>query len=557
MKVALLSAIVFGAISAAASSSQALADDHYIRQSAHAYHRSHSSDKEKSGTKSKFTPSERHSGPLVKRLEEGTFEIGKNAADFLKSAVEGGKKSGDTIINHYGASTSASENAAGHMRGGAGNPHTYPPPYSPPRAYPYPAPHAGFDPAASEKLERISTRIDKLKNAQKLNSQQIGLIQEMEARKMMMEGASPSGQGAAAAQQTKHGFGAGTLALAAGVGVGGGWLGSKIFDTKPATPDTAYSPEDLAALQGAGGAAPGTVPVDGTASGPPPQGGQGQSQGGGDGGQGQSQGGGDGGQSQILGPYFDQATGTRYVVDGKGYFHFLGLNNKEIDPPPGWSATGPLSSGTGGAGPAAVGGAGSAGGNGAGSAQAAGNGAAGAPQDSAVFPSQAGGDQSGSKVKPIWDPQNQMFYVIGPNNVKFYIDNGSGYLINSVTMDVSDPKTGQIIMKGDEVLNGSSDGGDAAGGNTAGSGAGGNTDGSAAGNAAGNAAGGDSRGHAGGDTGRMTKRSIPQGSSDGGDAAGGNTDGSGAGDSAGGDGRGHAVGNAGRMTKYSIRHRQV
>ncbi|KAJ1593313.1 hypothetical protein NDA11_007198 [Ustilago hordei] len=519
MKVALLSAIVFGAISAAASSSHVLADEYYLQNFAHAHYPSYSSAK-KSTKKSKDFKSEyQHSeyqsehhskhhisktAPLLlKRVNAGnTLEIGEGAANVIKSALEGGKKSGDTIINHYGTSTS--ESLGGHFHpGSGGNPQAYSPyahpPYAhPPYAHPYPPPQAagGTDALLHAKVDKIGRKFTKLKGAQIENTKQIQIIQEMQARTMMEEQAggargATAAKGDPEAQQKKRSFGKGSMFLTAAGGLTAGVIGTKMLDSKPAVPDTAYSPQDMAAIQQASAGTPGGATIDG----PTAQGGQGQgeSQGGGGGGSG-------GGQPEFLGPYFDQATQTRYIIDGEGYYHFLGSGNHEIRPPPGWSKNGPVrDDGSGGAetddgsngqqeaaGGAAGGGAaggGAAGGGAAGGGVARGadsgpaagfpqtsaNGADVAPQRDRQFPSSAEGGQSDSSNKPIWDNTIKMYYVVGPNGVKFYIDTETGYLVNSVTLDISDPKTGQIIMSGKDVMKGSSTGpGGAAGGNAGG-----------------------------------------------------------------------------------------
>ncbi len=238
----------------------------------------------------------------------------------------------------------------------------------------------------AQKLEKIDKHINKIKQSNAHTAEQVAVMQEIQAKQIMAakEAQAAAAQGAG----KKRGIGKGWLFGAAAGGVGLGYVGTKMFDTKPADTTTGYSPEEMQALQAAGGAAPGTIPVDGSA--------------------------GMGGAGAM-----PPATG----------------GGAEYSAPPAGAGAG-----------------------------------AGAAQQAAAPPASQAGGQSGTK--PIYDPEVQMYYIMGPGavqqQIRYYIDPSTGYLINSVTFDVSDPKTGQIIQRGSDAGSGGAAGGAGAGGAGAG-----------------------------------------------------------------------------------------
>ncbi|CDW98705.1 hypothetical protein [Sporisorium scitamineum] len=577
MKVALLCAIVFGALSVAASSSQYVADEHFVQ-------RSHGSAKANSGTKnekpaSKHQPKHQrdltsqagHAEHLFKRVDGPAFlEIGDNLASVLKKS-----SGGETVINHY----SGADAAASHFRGGP------PPPYYHSH---YPPPYHGGDPATASKLEGINSKLDHLHRGQQMNAQQIELMQELQAKEMEKAGAAS----AAAAAKPKRGYGKGAMALMLAGGALGGWGLTKVFDTKPADSTTGYNPGDMAAMQAAGGAAPGTAPVDGAPQ--PSAGGQA-----------------DQANPFKEGPYKIPGTGLVWVVDQQNQVHVVDpVRQVEVSPPPGWNPYGssggaadgstaggdgadaaqqgaratqqvPGASGgapttqagdsstsgvdaaqqgaratqqvpgaSGGApttqaGDSSTSGAGQQGdggqvaqGSGASTAQ---NAAQQAPQDAS-----ANADLSGSgDTKPVWDPNVKRYWVVGPKNVRYYIDDSTGFLLNSETNDVSDPRTGKIVISGKELM------AEAEGdGQGQGQGSGGDTPGSQGGRDGGASQGPGQDGAGAG--GRMQKRGESQGQTSG--SSNGFTTGSQGQDD--GNGGGNRQGGFGRMQKRSLRHRK-
>ena len=144
-----------------------------------------------------------------------------------------------------------------------------------------------------------------------------------------------------------------------------------------------------------------------------------------------------------------------------------------MPPPPGWSPPGSAGGGGADGGGRAAGGAAAGGGaRGAGSGAGAGgqstqggSGAASTSPDSGAAASQGNGS-----TRPVLDPSTNMYYVVGPRNVRYYIDSESGLLINSETRDVSDPKTGKIVYTAKDLE--AASGGDSGAGAGAGAGSG-------------------------------------------------------------------------------------
>lgn len=536
MKVALLCAIVFGAISAAASLSQHIPDEHFVRQTTQ--RGSSASSEAKRGDKVNHAQSKRDHADhahqrtsalkdkvhLMKRVEGASILEG--AVDALRGARGDAQKGGDTVINHYHSTT---DGATAHLPGG------------PPTAHPYPAPHyqapppysqPAYDPAMAARFDKIDKKLGKLKDAHKDNSQQIRIMEELQAKQMEAASAERAGAGAAAAAPNlkKKGFGKGALALTLAGGAAAGYGLTRMFDTKPSDSTTGYNQQDMSALQGAGGAAPGTAPgtapVDGyppgsdPAQGAYPQGGTAQGPAAyPQGGAAQGAGSAGGADNQIAtGPFRIPNSDLVWVTDTRNQVHVLKMTQQgmvEVSPPPGWQPPSAPSGGvapgadssvasspaSGGSDVAAQQGAGAgAGAAGAGGALARASGAdasgvSGADQaglaqnqrntdEAGQIPGTTAG-RSGDSPKPHFDKAAGMWYVVGPNNVQYYIDDQTGYLINASTGDVSNPKTGQIVYRGDDLQNASSGGGQGvAGGNTAGTGA-------------------------GTGTGRMQKRSLP------------------------------------------------
>lgn len=523
MKVALLSALVFGAITVAASSSPILAEEHYVQHAGH--HRAHHS---KDDAKSKKGSGKKHHEAkhehLVKRVEGGAqvLEIGDNLARVLRGGEGEAKKFGENFAGHHGSPPPYSVAGFHNPGGTAAFVHPYPP----------------TDPATAAHLEKINKKLAKLKDTGKANAQQIELMQELQAKQM--QAANP----AAESKLVKKGFGKAALIGTGVVAAGAGYGLTKFFDTKPADSTTGYSQAEMQALQQAGGAAPGTAPVDGGAA-------MGAA-----GGAGAAAGGAAGG---LQGPYKDPATGAIYVIDAQGKTHFVDRQGNEIAPPAGFNdssaaattgatgaangagatgvagatgatdATGATGAGAGtGSGAAGTGvGTGAAGaeaGTGPASGAAPGAGSAtgdvrsgtktGTPsgdqpaEDDGTAASDAaatkGGKGQGSNQKPVWDSEVQMYYVIGPDGTRYYIDPSTGYLINSVTYEVSDPKTGKIIPTG------AADGGDSKAGGAQGAPGGSTAASAGAGTSAGTGAGSGANAGAGAGSGanRMTKRSI-------------------------------------------------
>ena len=574
MKVALLSAIVFGAISAAAASSQALVEQHHVQHGAHP--RSHASAKANGRAKTENAsakhhrvkhshkklhvdepPPAGHFTSLHKRQEKQVLELGDSFANALKGALGDGRKGGDTIINHYG---SGATGAGAHMPGGA---------YSHmPGASAYMHPYGAAlhppptDPSMVARLEKIEKHIGKLKDAHKLNSQQIQMMEELQARQMASR--ANAEQAATLAGQTNKKRGPSKTAMVlGGAGLfGAGWGLTKLLDTKPSDSTTGYSQQDLAAVQGAGGAAPGDAPVAGYPQGAAqaaPSSTQGSSQ-----------------DDIAVGPYPIPGTSLVWIADRQNKVHVYdqAQNFAEVNPPAGWQPTIPS-----GGGAASAGGVGPGAGTGQQQTAEAGGqptGNAGAPstqyadtsayQTGGAQPTQNTGDQgaqgnsapgaqSGGATtapgsvgqgsdgtKPTWDPEWKMYSVIGPDNVKYLIDNEDGLLINSVTGDFSDPKTGQIVYRGSELMNGSTSGGAATNGGAVGTGA--------------------SGGQTGGATGAGTGIGAGTGAGTGTGAAADAGAGAGTADTGTGSGFGTAGGvdagsGTGRMQKRSIRHRTV
>ncbi|GAC96272.1 hypothetical protein PHSY_003852 [Pseudozyma hubeiensis SY62] len=518
MKVALLCAIVFGAISAAASLSQHVPDEHFVQQTAQ--RRPNASSQAKRGDKTNNGHPEdgdtNHGHQkisalngkvhLSKRVEGASILEG--AVDALRGARGDAQKGGDTVINHYHSTT---DGATAHLPGG------------PPTAHPYPAPHYQapppysqpvYDPGMAARFDKIDKKLGKLKDAHKDNSQQIRIMEELQAKQMEAASAERAGAGAAAAAPNlkKKGFGKGALALTLAGGAAAGYGLTRMFDTKPSDSTTGYYQQDMAALQGAGGAAPGTAPVDGyppgsdPSQGAYPQGGTAQGPAAyPQGGAAQTAGAAGGADNQIAtGPFRIPNSDLVWVTDTRNQVHVLKMTQQgmvEVNPPPGWQ---PPSASGGGAAPGAdssVASSPASGGSAVAAQQGAGAGAAGAGgadagASGAIASGVSGADQasfaqaqnvadeagqnpgsaagrSGGSPKPQFDKAAGMWYVIGPNDVQYYIDDQTGYLINANTGDVSNPKTGQILYRGDDLQNASSGVGQGvAGGNAAGTGAG-------------------------------------------------------------------------------------
>lgn len=506
MKVALLCAIVFGAISVAASSSHYVADEQFIQRGVP--HRSSAASKAKRDANGSKVGKKEHL--LKPRDETSVVRLG---VDALKGALGDGAKGGETIINHYHASPNA---AAAHMPGGA--PMSHPPaPYYPPPAY-------GHDPGMAARFDKLDQKLGKLKEGHKANAQQIQIMQELQAKQMQIAHAEASGAQAAAAVPAaakKRGMSKTKMALLGGGGLAAGYGLTKVFDTKPSDSTTAYNQQDMAALQAAGGAAPGSTPVDGYPQGADPsQGAMPQ----GAAGQDPSAGGAGGGSAQIAdGPYRIPGSDLVWVTDRQGQYHVLKYTPQgmvEVNPPAGWQPPSAAGSGaapgtSGGAGApvasdgsagastgadGAAGGAGSAAGanpvqSGDSSSSGAGKGAGGQNPNGASQDAQtagAAGNQSGGSPKPEYDSAAGMYYVVGPNSVKYYIDSQTGYLINANTGDVSDPKTGKIVYSAEELMNGAT----------------GNDNGAGQGQSQANGGGQSSGAGAGAGNGRMQKRSL-------------------------------------------------
>ncbi|EST07658.1 hypothetical protein PSEUBRA_002751 [Kalmanozyma brasiliensis GHG001] len=542
MKVALLCAIVFGAISVAASASQAVVDDDALRWSKHQrfgateQKRSQKNDKKIRFKHDLAVPGRSRYPPftaaLIKRGESGAVaEIGENLASLLKGTANGGEKGTEAIGSHYASTSNA--NVRPHIP----EAHPYPrPAFEPPRysnpfeahepprySAPYPAPSPARDPALTEKLDKISDKLKKLKKNQVDHQQQIMMMEELQAKQMMAEHAAGGAAGAAAAgKSAKRGWGTGAMALAVGGGLAGGYGLTKLFDTKPSDSTTAYNAQDQAALQANGGAAQGSMPVDGAPQGQAAAGGAGAAA-----------------DSDIAeGPYRVPNSNLVWLVDKEGQTHVLdpAQNYAEVPPPKGWQP--PAQGGGGNTAPSSSGANDAAGSQpvsrnsgdqqadaGAGSApgaQAPADGAANGPgpdsntqsgadgnapqsQNGAGQPEQGGGapSQGGSNPKPVWDKSTQMWYVTSPKGVRFYIDDQTGYFINSQTGDVSDPKTGKIIYRGDQLMdNGGGNGASGQGQAGAGGPSAGANGQSGGGAPAGTGAGAGARG------GQMRKRSL-------------------------------------------------
>ncbi len=247
MKVALLSAIVFGAISVAATTSGAIDPNYEVQQ--HRRARSNNAGAKKESHQKRDTAA--HPGVpsehvLSRRGEtSGMLGLAEGAADLLRGGRGDAQKAGDTIVHN-------------HL--------TPPPAYHPPPAYgaaAYGHAQGAADPMLAQKLEKIDKHINKIKQSNAHTAEQVAVMQEIQAKQIMSakEAQAAAAQGAG----KKRGIGKGWLFGAAAGGIGLGYVGTKMFDTKPADTTTGYSPEEMQALQAAGGAAPGTIPVDGSA----------------------------------------------------------------------------------------------------------------------------------------------------------------------------------------------------------------------------------------------------------------------------------------------------
>ena len=386
MKVALLYAIVFGAISVAASTSQHLAGEHFVQHGS-GHRPKTSSTKENSSAKKKGPTHHHHhdkhdhkkaSKPahaqhLLKREPPASAvaEVGENLAGVFKSFASAGERAG-------GERAANGLAGAGHYSPAGTYGH-----YPPPHAYAHPNAYAP-DTATTAHLERFGRKLDKLKDGQKANTEQIDLMQKLQAKQL--EGAQGS---AAAAPVVKRGPGIGKLLMMGAGGVLLGYGATKFFDTKPSDSQTGYSKGDTAAIQGAGGAAPGQAPVDGAP-------------GGGQGGQGSDPG--------FDGPYQIQGSNLVYVIDRQNTVHVLdpAQQYREVPPPPGWSPPGSAGGGRADGGGRAAGGAAAGGGaRGAGSGASAGNGADSDPGFDGPYQIQ------GSNLVYVIDRQNTV-HVLDP-----------------------------------------------------------------------------------------------------------------------------------------------
>lgn len=511
MKVAILCAFVFGVISVAASSSQTLSDEHHLRPSDR--RGSTASAQRRDQENVKKTRFKHHLDALLaKRGESGAVaEIGENLAGVLKGAVGG--KGSEAAAGHI---TSFSD-AAAHVPHRIPEAHPYPAPsFEPPRYtshYPAPPPY-GHDTTLNAKVDKIGSKLKNLKQTQAEHQKQIMLMEELQA-KQMMQADHMAAAAAPPGKLAKKGWGTGALALGVGGGLAAGYGLTKMFDTKPSDSTTGYNQEDLDALKGAGGAAPGTAPVDGAP-------------------QGQGVAGGSAADNDIAdGPYRIPNSNLIWLTDREGQTHVLdpSQNMAEVAPPQGWQPSG-QNGGAAGSGaasgvappPSSDGGAGSNGASmGRGASDQQSPAASGAISDTNAGAKTAGGDstdssspdgnsqdgangvaqpnQSAGGPKPVWDNNVKLWYVTSRKGTKYYIDDQTGYFINSQTGDVSDPKTGQIVYRGDELMN-NGNGGD---GSIAGQGQARAGGGGSAGAGRSNGGGGASMG---GDSGRMQKRSL-------------------------------------------------